>query len=188
MAKRRRSRARDFLWLCGLLGLLWAIEGVDQLLLAGRLDAFGIVPRERSALPGILLAPFLHVGYAHLASNSVPLLVLGGLVMLRGRREFIAVSLWVIVLAGTGVWLLARPDTLHLGASGVIFGYLGFLLGAGIVERSLPAVLLALLATFLYGGMLWGVLPQRPGVSWEGHLCGLLAGGATARWLTPPRR
>jgi membrane associated rhomboid family serine protease len=162
--------------LFGLLAIMWAVELVDFLLPMVDLDQFGIRPRTESGLLGILLSPFLHVGFRHLLSNSLPFLLLGGLVMTGGRRQFLQLSLWLTVLGGGGVWLLGGSRTVHLGASLLIFGYLGFLLSRGIVERSIGGILLSVALLFSYGGMLYGVLPGQPGISWLGHLCGFLAG------------
>ncbi len=188
----RRTNRLQGLWrdiglLCTLVGALWALEIFDQLVFGEALDRLGIIPRQRAGLLGIFCAPWLHAGYRHLASNTVPLFVLGGFVLLRGRRQFFAVSLYGTVLGGIGVWLIGRGGSLHVGASGVIFAYLGYLLTAGVLERSAASVGLALLAAFLYGGLLWGVLPAAPGVSWEAHLCGMLAGALAARWTRTRR-
>lgn len=161
----------------GLLAVMWAVELLDWL--GGRwleLDRYGIRPRQFDWLPGIVLAPFLHAGWAHLAANSLPFLFLGLLVIGRGEKRFWAVSTGIVVAGGLGVWLVGASGTVHVGASGLIFGYFGYLLTAGVVERSLMAVLRSVLVVGLYGSILWGVLPFRSGVSWEGHLCGLLAG------------
>lgn len=173
--------------LFGLLAAMWVIEVVDFVLPMVDMDQFGIRPRTNQGLWGILLSPFLHVGFGHLLSNSLPFLLLGGLVMTGGRRRFLLLSLWVTILGGSGVWLLGGGHTVHLGASLVIFGYLGFLLSRGVVERSLGGVLLSLGLLFGYGGMLHGVLPGQPGISWLGHLCGFLAGIAGAWLLAVPR-
>ncbi|MBN8456648.1 MAG: rhomboid family intramembrane serine protease [Verrucomicrobia bacterium] len=165
----------------GLLLAMWAVELVDAV--GGRwleLDRFGIRPRQTGWLPGILLAPFLHAGWAHLAANSIPFLVLGLLVSGHGEGRFWGVTAGIVVLGGLGVWLIGKSGTVHVGASGLIFGYFGYLVAAGWVERSLAAVLQAVIVVALYGSILWGVLPTRAGVSWEGHLCGLLAGIAIA--------
>jgi membrane associated rhomboid family serine protease len=174
--------------LASFIGFIWLSELVDQLLLGGRLDYLGIYPRETSWLWGIVLAPFLHGGFAHLIANTAPLFVLGWLVILRRRLDFFLVTAIVTLLGGLGVWLFARPGTIHVGASGVVFGYLGYLLVRAWRERSLTSMALALIAGFLYGGALWGVLPTQSGVSWEGHLFGLAGGGAAARFLTGPGR
>jgi membrane associated rhomboid family serine protease len=169
--------------LFGLLVLMWAIEIVD-FVLPMNLDAFGIRPRSERGLLGVLLSPFLHVGFGHLISNSLPFLLLGGLVMTGGRRQFLLVSVWVTIIGGAGVWLMGGGRTVHLGASLVIFGYLGFLLSRGIAERSVGGVLLSLALLFGYGGMLFGIFPGQPGISWLGHLCGFLAGIAGAFLFT----
>ena len=162
---------------------MWAIEIVD-FVLPMNLDAFGIRPRSERGLLGVLLSPFLHVGFGHLISNSLPFLLLGGLVMTGGRRQFLLVSAWVTIIGGAGVWLMGGGRTVHLGASLVIFGYLGFLLSRGIAERSVGGVLLSLALLFGYGGMLFGIFPGQPGISWLGHLCGFLAGIAGAFLFT----
>lgn len=165
----------------GLLVAMWAAELVDWL--GGgwlELDRFGIRPRQTGWLPGVLLAPFLHAGWAHLAANSLPFLILGLLVFGRGEGKFWGVTTGIVVLGGLGVWLIGKSGTVHVGASGLIFGYFGYLVAAGWVERSLASVVRALVVVVLYGSILWGVLPTRAGVSWEGHLCGLLAGIAIA--------
>jgi membrane associated rhomboid family serine protease len=171
-----KSRAQ---LLAGLIGLMWLAEVADRLLFQGALDAGGIRPRTEAGLSGILLAPFLHADFAHLLANTVPLLVLGWLVLVRSLRDFLWVTAVAVLLGGLGVWLVGGPGTVHIGASGLVFGYLGYLLLRGYWERSLSAILVAVVAGLLYGGALWGVLPLSHGVSWEGHLFGF-AGGATA--------
>ena len=165
--------------LAGLVGLMWLEEIADLVIFHGALDAGGIRPRTPAGLWGILFAPFLHGGFAHLLANTVPLLVLGWLVVLRSLRDFVWVSAVAVLLGGLGVWLFGGPNTVHIGASGLVFGYLGYLFLRGYWERSLSAVLIAVVAGVLYGGALWGILPLRRGISWEGHLFGF-AGGATA--------
>lgn len=172
--------------LVGLLAIMWAVEVVDFVLPMVQLDEFGIHPRTERGLLGILLSPFLHAGFGHLISNSIPFLLLGGLMMTGGRRQFVLLSLWVTIIGGGGVWLLGGGRTVHLGASLLIFGYLGFLLSRGIAARSIGGVLVSLGLLFGYGGMLYGVLPGQPGISWLGHLCGFLAGIAGAFLLTGP--
>lgn len=166
--------------LAALVAAMWLVELADLVIFGGALDLLGgIRPRSQAGLWGIVFAPFLHGGFAHLVANTVPLVVLGLLIMLRGLRDFVWATVIAAVLAGLGVWLFGRPQSVHIGASGLIFGYLGYLLLRGYWERSLTAILVALVAGFLYGGALWGVLPTRSGISWEGHLFGF-AGGATA--------
>ena len=175
---------RALLIVGGLLAVMWSIELMDWL--GGRwleLDRFGIHPRQVGWLLGILFAPFLHAGWAHLAANSLPFLVLGLLVIGRGESKFWGVTAGIVIIGGFGVWLFGGSDTVHVGASGVIFGYFGYLLVSGFVERSFVAIIMAVVVAGLYGSILWGVLPTNPGVSWQGHLFGLLAGGFIAvRW------
>ena len=154
---------------------------------AHRLNRWGILPRTLPGLVGIPLSPFLHGSFAHLLLNTVPLVTLGGLVAFQGTRLFVTVSLWIILLSGTALWLLGR-SAYHVGASSVIFGYFGYLVARAWYERSITAVLIALLVVGLYGGLVWGVLPTWAYISWEGHLFGLLAGVLVARLATPQRR
>jgi membrane associated rhomboid family serine protease len=173
--------------LFGLLGLMWVIALLD-LLPWVNLNRFGIQPRTIEGLWGILGAPFLHAGLAHLAANSVPFIVLGGIVLLGGRTLFWAVTMFVTIAGGLGVWIFAGSHSNHIGASGLIFGYLGFLLARGIVERSIGWILVSLAILAGYGGMLIGVLPLRIGISWQSHFFGFLAGLAAARLLVSPRQ
>jgi membrane associated rhomboid family serine protease len=170
--------------LLGLLGLMWAVEILDFILPFMRLDSFGIRPRSQTGLWGIPLSPFLHFGFRHLISNSLPFLLLGGLVMIGGLRRFFLLSLWITLAGGSGVWLLGAGGSVHAGASLLIFGYLGFLLSRGIAERSSGGILVSLAILLGYGGMLYGVLPGQPGISWLGHLSGFLAGSTGAFLLT----
>jgi membrane associated rhomboid family serine protease len=173
-------------WILGFVILIWALELVN-LALGHRLCAWGIRPRTAAGLPGILLSPFLHCGLDHVLLNTMPFIVLGWLVILRGTRAFLRLSLFIILLGGAGIWLFGRPAH-HVGASGLIFGYFGFLVARAWVERSLGSVLVAFLTILLYGSILWGVLPVYARISWEGHLFGLLAGILAARLLPAEAR
>jgi membrane associated rhomboid family serine protease len=164
-----------------LVAAVWAV-GLANWLLGRTLERHGVVPRTLDGLDGIVWAPFLHADLAHLASNTLPLLVLGALVGLRGTRTFVAVLVVVTVVGGLGVWLLGRPAA-HVGASGVIFGFFGFLIASAWFTRSLSSAVVAAVTVALYSGLIWGVVPRGGFVSWEGHLFGLLAGIAAARWL-----
>ncbi|MEY3012890.1 MAG: hypothetical protein RIT45_1625 [Pseudomonadota bacterium] len=173
-----RSNVRGML---GLLGVLWTIEIVDTVLLGSRLQRHGIHPRSLGGLIGVLTAPFLHGGWSHLIANSLPLLVLGGLVRARGRTQFLEVTVVVAAVAGAGAWLFGGAGSNHIGASGVIFGWFGYLLFAGWYARSLGDVAVAALVFLFYGGLVWGVLPGQPGVSWQSHLFGFLGGWLAAK-------
>ena len=158
---------------------MWLIE-VFERISGFNFDAWGIRPRSLKGLPGILLSPFLHLDFQHLIANTLPFVILGGLVLVSSARTFISVSLNIIVLAGLGVWLIAGRQEIHIGASGLVFGYFGFLIMRGWFERSLSSIFIAVVVFAVYGGMIWGVLPVQRGVSWEGHLMGFLAGAAAA--------
>ena len=170
------------------LVVMWAAELVDLIVLGGRLDYFGIHPRSVIGLLGIPLCPFLHGGLGHLAANTVSFLALGWLVMWRRTKDFFTVTSYGILIGGLGIWVFGKTGSVHVGASGVIFAYLGFLLSRGYYERRLSSVLFSLFVGLLYGGMLWGVLPGRPGVSWEGHLFGFIGGVMAAKKLSSNRR
>ncbi len=160
--------------------VLWAIE-LANFLLDQRLNAFGIHPRSIGQLQGILFAPFLHGSWWHLISNTFPLVVLSGLIMAKDRGEWIAVTVLTAIVSGLGTWLFGGANTVHIGASGVVFGYFGFLVTRAYFERSLGSISVALFVLMLFGGMIWGILPVRVGISWEGHLFGML-GGIAAAW------
>jgi len=172
------------LLLFGMLGIMWIVVILDQLPYL-HLERHGIQPRSAVGLLGIVFAPFLHAGFNHVMVNSVPFLVLGGAILSGGARVFWKVTLFVALAGGLGVWLCAGKFTNHIGASGLIFGYLGFLLARGFFERSLPWMAVAVVALIVYGGVLIGILPRHAGVSWQGHLFGLLAGIGVARMMFP---
>ncbi|NET59509.1 MAG: rhomboid family intramembrane serine protease [Symploca sp. SIO2E6] len=166
----------------GLVVLMWVLEIVDVLVFRQGLNIYGIIPREIIGLRGILFAPFLHGGFAHLISNTIPFLILGWFVMLPGTSKFFIVTPIIMLVSGIGVWLFGSSGV-HIGASGVVFGYLGFLLARGFFERNFPSILLSLVVGSLYGGLIWGVLPTQSGVSWEGHLFGFVGGVLAAKLL-----
>ena len=159
---------------------MWLIELVDLVATGLQLDVHGIKPRTIGGLDGILWAPFLHRGFGHLAANTLPLVVLGGFVLVRGRRQWLTITALIVLLAGLATWAFAR-SAIHIGASVLVFGYAGFLVAIGIVERSVVGALTGILVVVLFGGTLAiGVLPVQRGISWEGHIFGLLAGVVVA--------
>ena len=166
---------KRFLPILIVTGLCWLVFPINNLLLNGHLAAYGIVPRQISSLPGILWAPFLHGSYQHLLANTVPLLVLGGILCARSRGEFIIVTVIGILLGGGLTWLVARKAA-HIGASGLIFCYFGYLASLAYFHRSFGTLCLSVLCIIGYGGIIRGVLPTNAAVSWEGHLTGLVAG------------
>jgi membrane associated rhomboid family serine protease len=185
-----RARAAGKLMLAWV-ALLWLLEVVD--VLSGHaLDGLGVTPRDPSDLVDVVPSAFIHFGFAHLAANTVPLLVLGFLAALAGLRRFLLVCALIVLVDGLGVWLISPAHTNTAGASGLIFGLFGFLLVSGFVERRPWGVLVGLLIAAIWGGsILSGLAPTQTGISWQGHLLGLLAGVAAAfvfrrRRATPP--
>ena len=168
----------------GLLAIMWVLELVDQVLLQHRLDRLALCPAPKVGLRGILFAPLLHGTWQHLLANTIPFAVLGWLTLLRGVTEFTLATVVIWLVSGAGVWLLAAPRTLHIGASGIIFGYFGFLLSRSYFEQDLFSAGIALVVALLYGPLIWGILPsRRRGISWQGHLFGFVGGILTARYL-----
>ncbi|MGI5456912.1 rhomboid family intramembrane serine protease [Streptomyces sp. CA-249302] len=167
----------------GWVALLWLLEVVD--VVSGHaLDGLGIMPRRASELVDIVPAAFIHFGFAHVAANSVPLLVMGFLAALGGLRRFAAICAVIIVADGLGVWLIAPAHTNTAGASGLIFGLFGFLLVSGFVERRPLGVVVGLVIGAVWGtSILLGLSPLQSGVSWQAHLIGLVSGVATAFWF-----
>ena len=177
------------------VALLYLVELIDQLM-GHSLDANGIRPDQTDGLWGIIFAPVLHANWQHLAANTVPLLVLGFFVTLAGMSRFVWATAIIWILGGFGTWLIGNVGsscgpTDHIGASGLIFGYLAFLLVFGIFVRKFWDIVIGLVVLFLYGGVLLGAMPvlhQCGGVSWQGHLSGAVAGVVAAYLLSAPER
>ena len=174
--------------LATFVAIFWLLEILDQFFFRGSLDIFGIIPHQVIGLRGILFAPFLHGDFPHLIANTVPFLILGWLVMLQETSDFFIVTGLTMLVGGLGVWLFAAPGSIHIGASILIFGYLGFLLLRGYFQRNIPSILLSILVFLLYGGTIWGVLPSRPGISWQGHLFGFLGGVLAAKLIATEKK
>lgn len=166
-----------------LLGVQWVSEAVD-VVLDNRLDAYGVRPHQLGGLRGIVFAPFLHAGFGHLIGNTLPFVVLGALIALGGLRQLLTVTAVVAVISGIGVWVFGSSNEVHIGSSGVVFGYLAFLLVRGFFAKNVRQILLGVIVGFLYGGLLWGVLPTARGISWQGHLFGVVGGVAAAKLLS----
>jgi membrane associated rhomboid family serine protease len=165
-----------------LIATVWVVEGIN-FFTGHQLCRWGIFPRTITGLVGIPLSPFLHGSIVHLLANTVPLAILGGLTGLHGRLKFLETTVIIILVGGGGVWILGRPSY-HVGASGLIFGYFGFLVLRGYYKKSIGSFLVSIITLFIYGGLLWGLLPTIPHVSWEGHLCGLVGGIVAAKLST----
>jgi len=170
------------------VALMWSIEIIDIFVLRGSLDRFGIRPHSIAGLWGILFAPFLHGGFSHLIANTLPFITLGWLVMLQETSDFFIVTAIAMVVGGLGTWLTGSPDSVHIGASGVVFGYLGFLLFRGYFLRNMPSIAVSVIVGVFYGGLIWGVLPLQVGVSWQGHLFGFIGGAIAAKFLSVDTR
>lgn len=167
-----------------LIVAIWVIEALNQVLGHALNQSFGLVPRSTSGLIGIATMPFLHGGLAHAASNTVPLIILGGVTLAVAPERFGFATILIVATTGLAVWLLARPGTVHVGASGLVFGWFGFVIALGLIERSARALIGAALVFVIYGSMIWGVLPSGElEISWEAHLFGAVAGALIAYML-----
>lgn len=160
-------------WAIGL-SLLWVFNIINWLL-GSKLNAFGIYPRRMRGLLGITLSPLLHKNFNHLFFNTIPLFFLGLAILIEGENTFLKVSLFIICGGGLGVWLFGRR-ALHIGASGLVAGYFGYILLNAYLRPGFTAVFLALLVSYYFGGIFLGIFPQESKVSWESHLWGFIAG------------
>ena len=170
------------------VGLCWLVYAVNSLVWHGQLDQYGIIPRHLGGLPGILWAPFLHASFRHLAANSVPLLILGGVICARSKAEFWTVAVAGTLLTGGLTWVFARNAS-HIGASGLVFGFFGYLASLAYFRRTFGTLVLSAACIVAYGGMLKGLVPTSTPVSWEGHIAGLVTGivlAGVASKLNPP--
>lgn len=170
------------------LAIFWIVEIIDRYVFKGRLDVFGIIPHHLIGLRGILFAPFLHGNFNHLIANSIPFVILGWLVMLQETSDFFIVTGLTMLVGGLGVWIFGVPGSVHIGASILIFGYLGFLLLRGYFQRNVASIFISVIVGLFYGGTVWGVLPSQPGISWQGHLFGFLGGILAARMIAKEKR
>ena len=164
--------------------LFSAIEVIN--LFTGRmLSQLGTIPRYVPGLKGIFLGPFVHGSLQHYFSNIIPLCIFSYLLLQYGLKRYLQVTLWIMLMTGLLVWLFARPAT-HIGVSGVIYGYFGYLVLAGFLSGKFKLIIISMLVAFFYGGLIFGILPSSPFVSWESHLFGFITGLAAAKlWAKP---
>jgi membrane associated rhomboid family serine protease len=168
--------------LLALVAVMWAVEVVD--VIAGhQLDQYGIEAREAEGLDGILTAPFLHVGFGHLLSNTIPFVIMGLLIAFEGARRLLWVFAIVALVSGFSTWLVAPEGSIHVGASGVVFGFATYLIARGWFNRRPGHIAVGLVVLFVWGGVLLGGLQPREGISWQGHLFGAIGGVVAARFL-----
>lgn len=171
-----------------LVAAIWAVELVQQLTGHALNRWIGLEPRTLGGLAGIPAMPFLHAGIGHVAANTPPLLILGALGLWVAPRRFLGASLAIVLVSGLAVWLLARGNSVHVGASGLVFGWAAFLVAHGVLVRSLAALVGAAAVILVYGSMFLGLLPGWGStVSWEAHIAGALAGAGAAWWGRPRR-
>jgi membrane associated rhomboid family serine protease len=166
-----------------LAGLMWVLLLLERFVFPQQMSALGIRPHSNIGLLCIPLAPFLHSDAKHLWLNTLPFLVLGALVLVRSWRDFAIVTLLVIVGSGLGTWFIASGESIHRGASSLVFGYFGFLLARGFFERSAIAIIIALVVGTYHGSLIWGIFTPDPNVSWQSHLFGFLSGVICGRLL-----
>ena len=168
--------------LLALVALMWAVEVVD-VIADHQLDQYGIEAREPQGLDGIVTAPFLHVGFGHLISNTIPFVIMGLLIAVEGARRLLAVFAIVALVSGLGTWIVAPEGSIHVGASGVVFGFATYLIARGWFNRRTSQIAIGLVILVIWGGVLVGGLQPREGISWQGHLFGAIGGVVAARVL-----
>jgi len=169
---------RSILFPLLFVALLWFIK-LTEIGFGLNFTRFGLYPRAYEGLIGIIASPLIHGSFNHLLSNSIPLLVLGSITYYFYRPLAFTVFFWVYLMSGLWVWAAGR-EAYHIGASGLVYGFVTFLFFSGIFRRSKQLLVLSLLVTFLYGSLIWGIFPIYPEISWESHLLGSLAGIITA--------
>jgi membrane associated rhomboid family serine protease len=170
------SLGRAFVTMCAVIPVLFLVEVID-IGAGGYLDvAGGIIPQRLDGLDGVLFSPFLHAGWDHLYGNAVPLILVGTFALAGGVKRFLYSTALIMLVSGLGVWFVGSSDSVVVGASGVVFGYLGLLLARGFVERSWWNLGVAAFIGLLYWYQLYNILPTDQPISWQGHLLGLLGG------------
>lgn len=181
MDRRREMIARASV-LGGSTAAMWLVRVLDAFGSGGSAAGHGIIPRTTAGLEGIPVAPFIHADFEHLIANTIPFVLLGALILLRGIAEFVFVTLVSGLVAGLGTWVFGSGNAQHIGASGIVFGFFGYLLLRGAYDRRLSSILLMLVVAVVYGASIVAALVPAVGVSWTGHIFGFTGGCLAARW------
>ncbi|WP_299073946.1 rhomboid family intramembrane serine protease [uncultured Paraglaciecola sp.] len=177
---------QHFRLVLGIFVVFSVIEIIN--LFTGRmLSQLGTIPRYVPGLKGIILGPFVHGSVQHYFSNIIPLCIFSYLLLQYGLKRYVQVTIWILLISGLLVWLFARPAT-HIGVSGIIYGYFGYLMLAGFLSGKFKLIIIAVLVAFFYGGLIFGILPSSPFVSWESHLFGFISGLTAAKFWAKPSR
>jgi membrane associated rhomboid family serine protease len=180
-ARRTRDSRRSAIYIViAFVALMWVLEIADSAL-DNRLDQYGIEPRDPDGLDGVIAAPFLHVGFGHLIANTVPFAIMGVIIAFEGPLRLLGVTAIVAAVSGLGTWLVAPENTIHLGASGVVFGYATYLIARGLFNRHAGELAIGVVVAVIWGAELLGGLEPQRGISWQGHLFGAI-GGLLAAW------
>ena len=180
---KHKTALKEFKILLVSLAIFWIVEIADFFVFNGSLDSYGIQPHSTIGLRGIIFAPFLHGGFKHLIANSLPFLTLGWLTMIQDTNDFYFASIMSALIGGLGVWIFGSPNSVHIGASILIYGYLGFLLLRGYFQKNMLSIAVSMFVAVAYGGFIMGVFPSEIGVSWQGHLFGFIGGAFAAKMV-----
>lgn len=185
---KRNTALKEFRILIVTLAIFWVVEIADFLIFNGGLDGYGIRPLSPIGLRGIVFAPFLHGGFGHLMANSLPFLTLGWLTMIQETSDFYLASIASALIGGLGVWAFGSPNSVHIGASILVYGYLGFLLLRGYFQKNMLSIAVSVFVAIAYGSFIWGVFPSEIGVSWQGHLFGFIGGAVAAKMVAKEKK
>ena len=178
MNKSKHKASDSLVYPFAFVALLWVIK-FYEVFTHTDLSVYGILPRTSRGLIGIVVSPLIHGNFSHLISNSLPLLILGIIVFNFYRKIAFDVFFWIYFISGICVWIIGE-EAYHIGASGIVYGFISFLIFSGIFRGELKSLLLAILVLVVYGGVIWGILPGQAGISWQSHLFGAIAGAMVA--------
>lgn len=185
---KQNTALKEFRILITFLAIFWIVEIADFVIFNGSLDSYGIQPGVPFGLRGIVFAPFLHGNFRHLIANSLPFLTLGWLTTIQDTNDFYIASIISALIGGLGVWIFGTSGTTHIGASILVYGYLGFLLLRGYFQKNMLSIFVSVFVAIAYGGFLAGVFPSQMGISWEGHLFGFIGGAIAAKMVAQEKK